>query len=324
MRQHLSESAPAATIEPQKQCFHCGSALMVSEPDLFDSRFGIPVAYRAAVCSSCGLEQLTPLPTQEELKELYESHYNFGGERDTAYTVLRHYFLFSPLYHLWMAIDGDISFHGVSGRGALLDVGCNEGRGLQFYRRNGWQAEGLELNENAAGVARSMGFTVHTALIADFTPSTLYDVIVLSNVLEHSLNPREMLQHVKRLLKPGGHVWISCPNGNSLFRKIFGRFWINWHVPFHIAQFSPGTLRRVLLDSGFADPTVHQETPALWVAHSLIARLCAEPGKPTTLLRNPLLIMLLIALVRGTLFPLLWLFNRLERGDCLVVAARKL
>lgn len=222
-----------------------------------------------------------------------------------------------------MAIDGDISFHGVPGSGRLLDVGCNEGRGLLFYRRNGWQAEGLELNENAAAVARAQGFAVHTALIEDFVPEHLYDVVILSNVLEHSLDPLDMLEHVKRLLNPGGQVWISCPNGNSWLRTVFGRFWINWHVPFHIVQFTTSTLESMLQQSGFTSVSVHNETPALWVSHSIIASLYAKQGKPTRQLRNPILIMLLITLIRGTLFPVLLLFNRLNRGDCLVVRAEK-
>jgi hypothetical protein len=38
----------------------------------------------------------------------------------------------------------------------LLDVGCNEGRGLSLCADNGFQAEGLELNEAAAALARRL------------------------------------------------------------------------------------------------------------------------------------------------------------------------
>lgn len=323
-RATLHTTNNAKNLEPlaQQRCLACSREISITTTDVFDSRFGIPQIYAVATCTSCGLEQLTPLPTQGELKWLYEIYYNFGGERNTAYTSLRHRFLFSALYRYWMAIDGDISFHGVTGSGRLLDIGCNEGRGLQFYRRNGWQADGLELNETAASVARNMGFTVHATIIEDFAPPLPYDVVVLSNVLEHSLNPGEMLRHVKRLLKPSGQVWISCPNSMSIFRSIFGRLWINWHVPFHITHFSPDTLQGVLRSAGFSALSVRNETPALWVAHSIIARLSATPGNPTTLLRNPLLIMLLIAMIRGICFPILWLINRLSRGDCLVATAR--
>src|SRR4029077_8091022 len=111
----------------------------------------------------------------------------------------------------------------------------------------------LELNETAAAVARESGFIVQTCLLADFVPAQPYEVAVLSNVLEHSVDPRQMLQDVHRILARGGQVWISCPNSESWLRRIFGHSWINWHVPFHICHFSAATLRRGLEDAGYAD-----------------------------------------------------------------------
>ncbi len=326
----LSPDVLAVSIDPSlsgpvdEGCIVCAGTLCVTAPGLVDTRFGIPGTYSVARCSSCGLEQIQPCPSQKELIQLYERYYNFGGERNSLYTRMRERFLFSPFYGFWLALDGDISFQRARGDGRLLDVGCNEGRGLTFFRQNGWQAEGLELNPAAAAVARSRGFTVHGALAEDFQPENPYDVVVLSNVLEHSLEPQEMLRHVRRLLKPSGQVWISCPNGTSLLRTVFGRNWINWHVPFHIVQFTPATIERLLLDAGFGSVAIRQETPSLWFAHSLIAALFARPEQPTGQLRNPVLVAFLILAVRLLLFPVLWYANRTGRGDCMVIRAERL
>jgi SAM-dependent methyltransferase len=316
-------TADAPLPDHALRCLDCGGPLAIRESGLFDTRFGIPGTWSAAACGACGLEQLTPPPSREELERLYESHYNFGGERDTAYTRLRDRFHSSTFYRMWTMIDGDIFFHGVKGRGRLLDVGCNEGRGLLLYRRNGWQAEGLEPNGKAAEEARRKGFTVHSMPVEDFVPERPYDVVVLSNVLEHSLDPRGMLRRVRNLLDPGGQLWISAPNGASALRGLFGRSWINWHVPFHTFQFTPGTLGRLLAETGFGAPAVRQETPALWAAQSLIAAACARPGSPTRALRNPAPVAVLLLGIRAFLFPLLWLANRSGRGDCLVVRAAR-
>jgi SAM-dependent methyltransferase len=181
----------------------------------------------------------------------------------------------------------------------------------------------MELNETAARVAREKGFTVHTCLLQEFQPSHLYDVVVLSNVLEHSLNPKEMLAHIRRLLKDDGQVWISCPNNQSWQRKVFGRDWANWHVPFHIVHFSVSTLKRILLETGFTKVEIGQISPALWVAANLIVTVFARHNRVTKELRNALLVMLLMLFVRGLLFPILWMGNRFGRGDCLVVVAQK-
>ena len=307
-------------------CLNCKFPIQLNSGALFDTRFGIATPYGIARCENCGLEQTIPRPIGEELKTLYETYYNFGGEEgeaDSRYVQLRKQFQNSWLWDFWLKIDGDISFHAVRGTGRMLDVGCNEGRGLIRYQSSGYSVEGLELNSKAADAARKKGFVVHSDLVEQFEPAERYDVVVLSNVLEHSLNPAEMLTHVARGLNPGGEVWISCPNSQSWLRSIFGRFWINWHVPFHIVHFSPDTLRDVLKKSQFEVIKMRQETPALWVAHSMIARLFAKPGQPTKQLRSAALVASLILLIRGLLFPILWLGNLSKRGDCLVVVARK-
>jgi len=215
------------------------------------------------------------------------------------------------------AIPADLSGKSV------LDIGCNEGRTLKQYAGNGFQAEGTELNEKAAARARAAGFAVFTGPLEQFAPAALYDVAVLSNVLEHVADPQAMLIAVRRLLNPGGQLWISCPNSESWLRRVFGRWWIHWHVPFHLTQFSSRTLGDLLAASGFELVEMRQITPALWAASSLVVRLFARRGRPTRQLRNSVLIFPLLILCRGLLFPLLGWGIRKRRGDCLVAVALK-
>jgi len=166
------------------------------------------------------------------------------------------------------------------GAGHLLDIGCNEGRGLVLYAQNGFQAEGLELNENAAAVARAKGFRVMPAALERLAPAEPFDVVVLSNVIEHLPDPVAALQTVHRLLRPGGQVWISCPNGNSLWRRVFGRRWINYHVPFHLWHFSPDTLREILTRADFRDSGNSNPYPAIWLTDSLCGIFGNRQGRP--------------------------------------------
>jgi SAM-dependent methyltransferase len=324
------ESTRTRTDEPaetrareEAACLLCNGTLEKSVGELFDTRFGIEGTYEVWRCLDCGLEQIFPVPTPAELGRLYESYYNFGGERGTAYTRLREWFFSSLLCRIWIFLDGDISFHGRKGTGRLLDAGCNEGRGLRIYARNGFVVEGLELNPSAAAVAREAGFTVHLGDTTDFTASAAYDVVVLSNVLEHAPDPKKVLINLRGNLKPGGQLWISCPNSRSWLRNVFGRSWINWHVPFHISHFSAESLRRLLTDAGFQNVGTRQITPALWVTQSCIAWLFAREGRKNGQLRNPFLTLAVMVFARGVLFPALWLGNLLGRGDCLLVVATK-
>jgi 2-polyprenyl-3-methyl-5-hydroxy-6-metoxy-1,4-benzoquinol methylase len=311
--------------EPQEtnSCILCGMPLELSLSALTDTRFGTSGSYEIRRCVRCGLEQTFPVLSISELKKLYEAQYNFAGETSVLYATVRERFLFSFFYRLWCRLDGDISFHLRKGSGRLLDVGCNEGRGLRIYASNCFHAEGLELNETAAVQARQAGFKVHTCLFEEFEPAALYDFAVLSNVLEHSRDPRQMLRDVHRILASGGQVWISCPNGQSWLRAVFGRSWINWHVPFHIFHFSSKTLRQLIAEAGFVQIEVSQITPALWVAESFITFLFGNEGKKNRQLRNPLLTAILMLIARFIFSPALWLGNRCGRGDCLLAVAAK-
>jgi hypothetical protein len=132
-----------------------------------------------------------------------------------------------------------------------------------------------------------------------------------------------MLSHVARIMKPHGQVWISCPNRQSWLRYLFGRYWINWHVPFHLFHFSEKSLGNLLRNAGFQVTRIRHKTPSLWMAHSIISRLLARRGHPTSQLRSPSLVVFLMLFCRVVLFPLLWIGNLTGHSDCLVVVAEK-
>ncbi|HEY4135424.1 MAG TPA: class I SAM-dependent methyltransferase [Alphaproteobacteria bacterium] len=315
-------------VPSAQNCLLCGGGLDRFLEGLTDDRFAAPGVYAIARCRLCGTEQTVPRPSPAELQELYEKHYNFGGAKTAAgarsvYTRLRERLFRSWLYRLWLRLDGDVSFHLVRGRGRLVDVGCNEGRGLERYRDNGFAPEGLELNRVAAEEARGRGFRVHTVTLDAFAPDEPFDVAVMSNVLEHMPDPRAAIRDLRRILAPHGEAWISLPNADSRYRRLFGRNWINWHVPYHLTHFSPAGLRRLLAEEGFAVTHSRCVTPAPWLALSILAAIYARPGQPTRELRSTFVVAGLMLVLRGLLFPALFLLNQAMRGDCLVVRARK-
>ena len=305
------------------KCRLCNETLSPHKYPIFDTRFGVEGAFNIGRCESCGTVQLVCAPSPSDLKKLYETYYNFGGKDKGLYSKITAFFFTSLLYRIWTAIDGDICFYLRSGTGKLLDLGCNEGRGLLIYKKNGFTAEGIEINEVAAREAQLKGFKVFTLPLEEFDPGYKYDVIVLSHVIEHALDPDEMLSKVNQLLKPGGELWVSCPNIKSWQRSVFGRFWINWHVPFHVVFYSDRTLRTLLNRNGFDVVKSTFSSPALWIAQSIIAFVFAKMGKKNQAQRKPLLLGFLMIVTRLTLFPVLWIANVTGHGDCLALVARK-
>ncbi|TFG50746.1 MAG: class I SAM-dependent methyltransferase [Candidatus Brocadiia bacterium] len=302
-------------------CLICGRELKPALTHLFDDRYNSPGTYDILRCCQCGLMQTWPQPNASEIEEIYKRYYNCDCEKAEAYTIIRRRFISSLWYRPWLKLDGDICFHLRQGKGRLLDVGCNEGRGLGFYSQNGFQSEGLEINVKAAAVARARGFTVHTMPLGQFNPSGFFDVIVLSNVLEHALDPIEMLKHVHRLLQPNGQVWISCPNADSLWRYRLGRYWIHWHLPFHLWHFSPRSLEAMLTLAQFQIMKMQTFNPAIWIAQGLSLAMGRRLKLSNSVYRSAAVISALTIALR-----LLLLFIRKKSsslsGDCLTITAR--
>ena len=92
------------------RCCVCGSILLTVKKIVFDTRFGINKHFDIYECNSCDLIQLPPYHSANNLKNLYETYYNFSGDKKSVYTKFRKKFFESKIYRIWMTIDRDICF----------------------------------------------------------------------------------------------------------------------------------------------------------------------------------------------------------------------
>lgn len=98
------------------------------------------------------------------------------------------------------------------GRGAFLDYGCGAGPLLTAARGLGWEALGVELDEEVARrTAGQTGARVVSdpARLADNGPPA--DVLHLGDVIEHLTALDRQMPEILRLLKPGGVVLAQGP-----------------------------------------------------------------------------------------------------------------
>jgi SAM-dependent methyltransferase len=100
----------------------------------------------------------------------------------------------------------------------VLDVGCGEGKFLRKAREKGAKASGIELNRQAAQLARDKGLCVHEELLDHHQSAKPYDVVTSFQVLEHVVNPIALIEGCMRLLQPGGTLIVGVPNNDSFLR----------------------------------------------------------------------------------------------------------
>jgi 2-polyprenyl-3-methyl-5-hydroxy-6-metoxy-1,4-benzoquinol methylase len=137
----------------------------------------------------------------------------------------------------------------------LLDVGCSSGALLLVAREMGFEPEGVEISPEASDAARRAGFRVHTGLLQEGGyADAAFDAITLVELLEHLREPRALLAECRRILRPGGVVMATTPNGASWTAAVMGARWDVFSLNGmggHVSFFNPGSLRLLAERAGF-------------------------------------------------------------------------
>ena len=189
---------------------------------------------------------LWPQPDDAQLREIYRPDYHLrwgiGGDEEEGLRAMKRQTFKRQLDRL----SGSVA----SGR--VLDVGCATGFFLEVATEAGWNAYGVELSGFAAELAqRRFGDRVFNGTLEQATyPDAFFDLVMLSDIIEHVPDPRSFLYEVRRVLRPDGVVMLVTPNSVSLSARLMERHWSHYN-PEHLHYFSPATIIRLLSMCGF-------------------------------------------------------------------------
>jgi SAM-dependent methyltransferase len=111
-----------------------------------------------------------------------------------------------------------------------------------------------------------------------------FDLVILSQVLEHIADPVSFLQKALQLLNPGGIIAIAVPNVDSILVKILqtkenGCLW----VPEHLTYFSGPGLQSLLTRAGF---TVKRHGYVSRIPYSALSRRLNLDGTPRRIING--------------------------------------
>ncbi len=106
----------------------------------------------------------------------------------------------------------------------VLDVGCGDAGVLIAFAEQGARAAGIELDEKslARGRIRAEEHGVDVDLrsgVAERLPweDGSFDLVILDNVLEHVRDRERTLQEIRRVLRPGGLLYLVTPKPFSVY-----------------------------------------------------------------------------------------------------------
>ncbi|MCI1185920.1 class I SAM-dependent methyltransferase [Hymenobacter sp. DH14] len=154
----------------------------------------------------------------------------------------------------------------------FLDVGCGEGWALDYFQRQGWDVLGLDfssfsLEQFHPGLrGRLRAGDLYDGLQDLITEGRQFDVLWLDNVLEHVLDPAELLRRCRTLTRPGGVLMVDVPNDFSPLQQhllatghIDRPFWVA--LPDHLSYFGAEGLRNLAAATGWRTAKILGDQP---------------------------------------------------------------
>ena len=206
--------------------------------------------YSLARCARCGFAFVVDPWT--DFSEIYDERYYAGAGAD-------------PMVDYRFELDHpDDTVRAYEWRGILrvvdrllgpavgtrrwMDYGCGHG-GLVRYLRSHSHADAIGFDEGAiTELARSRGIPIATAADLAAQPAS-FDVVTAIEVLEHTLDPLAELRAMRRLLRPGGLLFLTTGNAQPYADRL--ERW-RYAIPeIHISFFEPRTLEWALREAGF-------------------------------------------------------------------------
>lgn len=204
-------------------------------------RSGHPLT--TVVCTRCGLVSHETIPSDQEMSDYYAKQYRcdyHGQETPAAHRVMR-------------AWDGGqwilrLLRPYVKPQDDIGEIGAGIGCTVKSFELAGYKATGIEPGHAFQNFAvEQLGAKISRRSLYDMPAKPTYDVILLVHVIEHFNAPSRALQHLGHLLRPGGRLYVECPNLAGPHAAPGKQF----HFA-HIYNFTPQTLVWLAAQHGFA------------------------------------------------------------------------
>lgn len=222
--------------------------------------------------TEAGYYRLRNIPSEEELRQYYALKYyqeNKGSYQQEYSEDEKRFFRNKVIQKAFVVneLRNDPEF-----KGSMIDIGCGEGWPMAWFYSEGWEVCGLDYSD--FGLLKT-----HPHLAAFLRKGNIYDemesligkgrkfdVIWLTNVLEHVPDPEKLVGQIKLLCHKGSVAVITVPNDFSDLQlylletgKIEKPFWIA--TPDHISYFGRESLVKFMENSGWKTGRIISDYP---------------------------------------------------------------
>lgn len=236
------------------KCYLCQNKVRKNFTFITDKfRYGFKkCAYK---CDKCGLVFIIPRMNSEEEKVFYEKEYGeiYSQEKGTTPKDLFQARMPDACRYL------EMTKKYFSKHDDCLEIGCASGYFLDIIRNNVRSVTGYETHSLLRKYCEGIRIPVLDRLEDCF--GNRFDKIFLFFVLEHLGDPLSYFKNLKRILRPGGMIFIEVPNVDDALLSMYQipAFRDFYFTPAHQYYYSRQTLGRMLRKAGFKDFEIKPE-----------------------------------------------------------------
>ncbi len=210
-------------------------------------------------CENCKLLFLFPHLSDSDKEAMYKLSYH------TTY-----YFNYNERYYKQLEIIK--SFEKIS----FLDFGCGDAGLLFFLLKSNYEVTGVEYDNALIEILTSKFNKINFIQECLFwETSATYDIIHLGDVLEHLSNPADLMNRLKKYLKPDGLFFVEGPlecnpsfgyyfrKSTYFFRNIINRESLRVKIPYHIT-YSNANNQQLFFDGQHLEKIIFKVEEAGW------------------------------------------------------------
>jgi 2-polyprenyl-3-methyl-5-hydroxy-6-metoxy-1,4-benzoquinol methylase len=202
------------------------------------------------VCKRCGLVSHGTIPSEAEIARYYENEYRKDYHAEltpSPQRVVREWKRGQELLRRMQPF--------LRPKDRVFEVGAGIGCNVKQFELAGFRASGIEPGDGFRQYSRDqLGAQISAGFLEEQKEESQFDVVLLVHVLEHLRDPLASLTHLRKMLQPGGRLYVEVPNvagPHAAPGKLF-------HYA-HIFNFTHLTLRMLGEAAGLT--VKHQFTP---------------------------------------------------------------
>jgi 2-polyprenyl-3-methyl-5-hydroxy-6-metoxy-1,4-benzoquinol methylase len=203
-------------------------------------------------CNKCRTFYVNPRPSLEVLEWFYSGSPNYAYWNEVIFPAsesVRLEKIFAPRVDrlLTLCQKYEVRTRSIMEVGAGFGTFCGEVKNRNVFTR----VVAVEPTPDLAKTCRERGLEVLEMPVESIQLDAggLFDVVASFEVIEHLFAPVDFVGHMTRLLRPGGIMMLTCPNGQGFDIETLGTA-SNTVDHEHLNYFNPESLAKLLTSCG--------------------------------------------------------------------------